>query len=197
MDIVDVWAQHPTERFANAPWLAPLRRWTETAGTGSLSTRAASVDDTVAAMDGAGVRTALLSAWHGPMGSLISNDEVADVVRAHPDRFAGLAAVDLTDPVGAVREIRAQSPISVSSACGSCPGCGTCRRTTAATTPCTWRASNSACRCAPRSATPGRCSRPSPAGRSRTSTRCCSISPTWWSWAATSGYPWMARCCRW
>jgi uncharacterized protein len=40
------------------------------------------------------------------MGSLISNDEVADVVRTHPDRFAGLAAVDLTDPVGAVREIR-------------------------------------------------------------------------------------------
>jgi len=103
-DIVDVWAQHPTERFTAAPWLAPLLRWTQSGG--STIGQALPVEATVSAMDAAGVRTALLSAWHGPMGSLITNDEVAEVVRAHPDRFAGLAAVDLNDPVAAVREIR-------------------------------------------------------------------------------------------
>jgi uncharacterized protein len=107
MDIVDVWAQHPTERFRDAPWLATLRRWTEAGGAAApLADRARTVADTLAAMDEAGVRTALLSAWHGPMGSLISNDEVAEVTTAHPDRFAGLATADLTDPVAAVREIR-------------------------------------------------------------------------------------------
>ena len=70
MDIVDVWAQHPTERFRDAPWLATLRRWTEAGGAAApLADRARTVADTLAAMDEAGVRTALLSAWHGPMGS--------------------------------------------------------------------------------------------------------------------------------
>lgn len=39
-------------------------------------------------------------------GALISNDEVATWVAAHPDRFAGLAAVDLAKPMVAVRELR-------------------------------------------------------------------------------------------
>jgi predicted TIM-barrel fold metal-dependent hydrolase len=103
-DIVDVWAQHPTERFTSVPWLAPLLRWTQSAG--STIGRTLPVEATVGAMDQAGVRTALLSAWHAPTGSLITNDEVAEVVNAHPDRFAGLAAVDLSDPVAAVREAR-------------------------------------------------------------------------------------------
>jgi uncharacterized protein len=48
----------------------------------------------------------VLSAWHGPTGTLISNDEVAGWVGQYPDRFVGLAAVDLRDPSGAVRELR-------------------------------------------------------------------------------------------
>ena len=46
-------------------------------------------------MDAGGVAVGLLCAWHGPEGPLISNDEVAGFVAAHPDRFAGLASVDL------------------------------------------------------------------------------------------------------
>jgi predicted TIM-barrel fold metal-dependent hydrolase len=57
-------------------------------------------------MDAGGVEIALLSGWHGPTGSLIGNDEVAEAIAAYPDRFAGLATVDLNDPMGAVREIR-------------------------------------------------------------------------------------------
>lgn len=98
--IVDVWAQHPTDRFLGQPWLASLERWRGGAF------KAFPLEKTVSVMDAAGVGTALLSAWHGPDGSLISNDEVAESIAAYPDRFAGLATVDLADPVGAGREIR-------------------------------------------------------------------------------------------
>jgi predicted TIM-barrel fold metal-dependent hydrolase len=100
-DIVDVWAQHPTERFMREPWLAPLWRWTSQEPPTSLPLEA-----TVGAMDAGGVSFALLAGWHGPRGSLITNDEVAAAVAASPSRFAGVAGVDLTDPMGAVREIR-------------------------------------------------------------------------------------------
>src|SRR5215217_1379937 len=99
---VDVWMQHPTPRFLRHDMFESLRRWTGQAiPEGEIPVAA-----TVAAMDAGGVRFGLLSAWHGPEGPLIANDEVAGVVEAQPDRFAALAAVDLRDPVGAVRELR-------------------------------------------------------------------------------------------
>ena len=61
---------------------------------------------TVSAMDQAGVTFGLLSAWHSPDGPLIANDEVEGWVAQHPDRFAGLAAVDLRKPMEAIRELR-------------------------------------------------------------------------------------------
>jgi predicted TIM-barrel fold metal-dependent hydrolase len=100
--IVDVWAQITTERMARAPWLATLLRWTGRAG----DPMAATPQSTLAAMDAGGVDIALLSAWYGPEGSLISNDEVATQIAAAPDRFRGLASADLRDPMGAVRELR-------------------------------------------------------------------------------------------
>ncbi|UQS26712.1 amidohydrolase family protein [Amycolatopsis thermalba] len=99
-DVIDVWMQQPNQRFMDQPWLETLLRWTD------MSRRVPRLSATLDAMDEAGVRVGLLSAWHGPGGALITNDEVADVVSAHPDRFAGLASVDLTDPVRAVREVR-------------------------------------------------------------------------------------------
>ncbi|WP_158887721.1 amidohydrolase family protein [Amycolatopsis anabasis] len=99
-EIVDVWMQHPNQRFMAAPWLESLLRWTNQSRAVPL------VAQTLGAMDEAGVRFGLLSAWHSPQGALISNDEVAELVEAHPDRFAGVATVDLTNPVAAVREIR-------------------------------------------------------------------------------------------
>ncbi|EID55990.1 amidohydrolase family protein [Saccharomonospora xinjiangensis] len=100
VDVVDAWMQQPNDRFMRQPWLETLVRWT------GMDRHAPPVRDTIAAMDRAGVSCGLLSAWHGPTGPLISNDEVAAVVASHPDRFRGVAAVDLTDPMGAVREIR-------------------------------------------------------------------------------------------
>jgi predicted TIM-barrel fold metal-dependent hydrolase len=99
---IDVWMQHPTLRLMRHEMLESLRHWTGQA----VPDEELPVDLTVAAMDAAGVRFGLLSAWSSPGGSLISNEEVAGCVEAHPDRFSGLAAVDLTHPVAAVRVLR-------------------------------------------------------------------------------------------
>ena len=72
-----------------------------------------SLDATLAAMDEAGVDVSLISAWHGPQGSLISNDEVAACIDQAPRRFAGLATVDLSNPVKAVAELRRVAPRQV------------------------------------------------------------------------------------
>ncbi|MBS2015476.1 MAG: amidohydrolase [Deltaproteobacteria bacterium] len=99
---VDVWMQQPTRKFLEDEMFESLRRWT---GNAEL-TQDLPIEMTLAAMDAAGVDLGILSAWHGPRGPLISNEEVAAIVAAHPGRFAGLAAVDLRKPVAAVRELR-------------------------------------------------------------------------------------------
>jgi predicted TIM-barrel fold metal-dependent hydrolase len=99
--IIDVWAQITNERMASSPWMATLRRW-----TGRAEEDPPTPQSTLAAMDAAGVDIAFLSAWYGPEGVLISNEEVACQIAAAPDRFRGLAGADLRDPMNAVREIR-------------------------------------------------------------------------------------------
>jgi predicted TIM-barrel fold metal-dependent hydrolase len=100
--IIDAWAQHPTARLAGHEMLASLRRWTGDA----MPAEGVPVEVTLAAMDEAGVERALICAWYGPEGPLISNDEVAGFVAAAPDRFVGVASVDLRAPMAAVRELR-------------------------------------------------------------------------------------------
>ncbi len=102
MGAVDVWAQITTRRMASRPWLETLLRWTGRSDEYVLPT----VESTLGAMDEGGVDIALLSSWHGPEGDLISNAEVSDYIDAAPDRFRGLASVDLYRPMEAVREIR-------------------------------------------------------------------------------------------
>lgn len=100
---IDVWMQHPTQRFLRSDMLASLRRWTG----GSMPDTEIPIEVTVAAMDAAGVELGLLSAWLGPAGQdLVSNDEVAQWIALHPNRFKGLATVDLDRPMAAVRELR-------------------------------------------------------------------------------------------
>ena len=100
--VIDVWMQHPTLRFLRHEMFESLRRWTGQ----EVPHEEVPIDLTIAALDDAGVTFGLLSAWHSPDGFLISNDEVQRWVTQHPERFAGLAAVDLRKPMDAVRELR-------------------------------------------------------------------------------------------
>jgi len=107
--IVDAWAQHPTRRHLEHPMFESLRRWTRgeagSRGPGAMP-RDWPVAVTLAAMDEGGVTRSLISAWEGPRGSLISNDEVAAFVREAPERLAGVGSVDISRPRDAVRELR-------------------------------------------------------------------------------------------
>jgi uncharacterized protein len=100
--VVDVWMQHPTPGFLGHEMFESLRRWTGP----QWPREGLAIDVTIAAMDEAGVTFGLLSAWHAPEGVLIGNDQVAAWIAAHPERFGGLAAVDLDKPMPAVRELR-------------------------------------------------------------------------------------------
>jgi hypothetical protein len=107
--IIDAWAQHPTIRHMAHPMFDSLRRWTR--GEASSRSLVAGAEPwpvavTLAAMDEGGVTRSLLSAWEGPRGSLISNDEVAAFVREAPERLVGVGSVDISRPREAVREIR-------------------------------------------------------------------------------------------
>jgi hypothetical protein len=104
--IIDVWAQ---PNFVAAPDRLPMpevRRLLEKSGTADRLGVRVSPDELVAEMDAAGVDVLLLSAWHRPGGWVVSNDDVAEFTTANPDRFAGLASVNLADPMAAVRELR-------------------------------------------------------------------------------------------
>jgi hypothetical protein len=85
--IIDAWAQHPTARHLDQPMFESLRRWTRGGQGDTTTTGEWPVAKTIASMDEAGVSKSLISAWEGPQGSLISNDEVAGFVRQAPDQI--------------------------------------------------------------------------------------------------------------
>jgi predicted TIM-barrel fold metal-dependent hydrolase len=100
--VIDAWMQHPTLRFLGHDMFDSVRRWSGT----EIPTEELPLELTIAAMDQASVERALISAWYGPEGPLITNDEVAGFVARYPDRLVGVASVDLRQPVAAVRELR-------------------------------------------------------------------------------------------
>lgn len=100
MHVIDVWVQHPTERFLAEPYFESLRRWT------GQTLQAIPLELTAAAMQSAGVEKALLSAWYAPNAALISNEEVLACVQQYPDLFVGVASADLRNPVEAVKTLR-------------------------------------------------------------------------------------------
>jgi len=100
--IIDAWMQHPTPRHSADPMFASLRRWTSKTPRPEVITP----EMTIAAMDQANVAISMASAWCGPQGWMISNDEVAAVSAAYPGRVVGVASADLAHPMEAVRELR-------------------------------------------------------------------------------------------
>jgi len=102
--IVDAWVQHPNAAFLRQPIFSSLLRWRGL--DSSAIPEEISPEFTLDALDAANVERALVSAWWGPQGPALPNDEVAALVRAHPGRFVGVASVDLLHPMEAVRELR-------------------------------------------------------------------------------------------
>ena len=102
--IVDAWIQHPTAEFMRNPMFASLLKWRGV----DPSMLPESIPDafTLNALDAAKIDRALVSAWWGPTGPLLSNDHVAALVKAHPARFVGIASVNLLRPMDGVRELR-------------------------------------------------------------------------------------------
>lgn len=101
-NIIDVWMQHPTLRHLQHEMFVPLRRWVGA----DIPSEELPLQTTIRAMDEGGVVIGLVSAWYGPAGDLISNDEVAAFVAEYPERLRGLAGVDLRKPMDAVRDLR-------------------------------------------------------------------------------------------
>ena len=97
---IDVWMQQPTKEFINHPMFASLRRWMGI----ELLQEDLPIEWTLDSMDQAGVGLGILSAWHGPHGPLISNEQVLSLVQDYPERFKGIASVNLYQPMEASRE---------------------------------------------------------------------------------------------
>ncbi len=98
---VDAWIQHPTKAMVESPIFDSLKRW-----MGVEEVAVPPIEFTIAALREAGIDRAICSAWVGPRGSIISNEEVASFVAAAPDVLVGAASVDLCRPMPAVRELR-------------------------------------------------------------------------------------------
>jgi uncharacterized protein len=102
LPLIDAWAQ-PGSRalLERVPEGAPLLAKSKS----PLFERTFGPDETVEEMDKAGIRALLLCAWCRPGQWVYTNDEIAEYTRRHPERFFGVAAVDLERPVAAVREL--------------------------------------------------------------------------------------------
>jgi predicted TIM-barrel fold metal-dependent hydrolase len=101
--IIDAWAQPAlADSLKKLPEIARLFKQS---GSSHLLETGLTAEQIVEAMDRAGVRTLMLSAWHRPGQWVFHNDQIAEMTRKFPDRFVGVAAVNLEKPVEAVREL--------------------------------------------------------------------------------------------
>jgi predicted TIM-barrel fold metal-dependent hydrolase len=100
--IIDAWMQHPNPAFLKHDMFESILRWMNI----TEIPEELPVEFTLGAMDAGQVDRGILTAWVAPEGTLISNDDVAKLVAAHPGRFLGLASVDIRKPMAAIRELR-------------------------------------------------------------------------------------------
>ncbi|MGA4635169.1 amidohydrolase family protein [Pseudomonas solani] len=100
---IDAWAQPANGRAREL--LPEVVRLFEKSGSAHLLDQPLTPEQTVAEMDRAGVDTLMLAAWCRPERWVFDNDLVAEYTRVFPDRFVGVATVDLGKPLAAVREL--------------------------------------------------------------------------------------------
>lgn len=101
--IIDAWAQPLTRQSAQK--MPEVARLFQQSGSAKLLETGLTAEQIVMAMDQAGIQTLMLSAWHRPGQWIYHNDDIAEMIRQFPDRFCGVAAVNLEKPVEAVREL--------------------------------------------------------------------------------------------
>jgi len=105
-EIIDAWMQLPNRDFLLDSMFDSLRRWPTNWKSLAVDNPGITHEEALETFRSQGVSRAIASAWWGPAGPMISNDEVAAAVLAHPEQVAGVASVDISRPMEAVRELR-------------------------------------------------------------------------------------------
>ncbi|XDD45261.1 amidohydrolase family protein [Leptospira sp. WS39.C2] len=101
--LIDVWAQPPLKQFMDR--MPEIHRLAKLSGSSELLNRHVPIEELIDIMDQSGTAITLLSAWCRPEGWVINNDEIAEICNRFPNRFKGLATIDLSNPLQAVREL--------------------------------------------------------------------------------------------
>lgn len=105
-EIIDAWMQFPNKGYLLDPMFDSLRRWPTNWKSLAQDTPGITHGEVLDRFRAQEVSVAIASAWWGPNGPMITNDEVAAAVRAHPKQVVGVASVDINRPMAAVRELR-------------------------------------------------------------------------------------------
>lgn len=105
-EIVDAWMQLPNKEYLLDPMFDSLRRWPTEWRSLAQGNPEITHDEALDTFRAHGVSRVIASAWWGPAGPMITNEEVAAAIQAHPGRVVGVASVDINRPMDAVREIR-------------------------------------------------------------------------------------------
>lgn len=103
MTAIDAWAQPASGQLREK--MPEVARLFEKSGSAALLDQRLSPQQTVTHMDEGGVDKLMLAAWCRPEGWVFSNDDIAEYTCAFPERFVGVATVDLSKPVSAVHEL--------------------------------------------------------------------------------------------
>jgi predicted TIM-barrel fold metal-dependent hydrolase len=102
--IIDAWANPPLAEMSTH--LPEIRRLFQQSGASRHLETGMSPAELVQAMDHAGIERLVLTSWTRPGRTIASNDRIAEFILDYPDRFVGVASVNLERPVEAVRELR-------------------------------------------------------------------------------------------
>ena len=91
---IDAWATHISPEGATK-WPSEFKHIFNKYRSPKVMTEGQSVDALLAEMDEAGVDRLILSSFHYKDDWVLSNEEVAELVKQHPDRFIGAGTVNI------------------------------------------------------------------------------------------------------
>lgn len=104
--VIDVWANPAdTELLDNVPEVKKLMVKSKSPIASVPKNYKMSPEDTASMAKQSGVDIVFMSAWSRPKTMCITNENVAEYVKACPETFKGLGAVDLAKPMKAVAEV--------------------------------------------------------------------------------------------